>query len=171
MNIVIPTVPHTGTIFITKLFIEKDFTQIALLETPYQDKTLFVGHIVKDGLTNRALELMKEYPAVIPLRHPYLVAESWKRRGKPVTDLVTAYKKLPELFDCLNPYYVPMDTEDRDDYLVQIEKGLGISLSHDWPIINSYQHTSDLNRDEIEPNELIIDLVSEIKPFLDRFYR
>ena len=170
MNIVIPTVPHTGTIFVTKLFISKGYEQIALKETPTQDKTLFVGHILNCGLTHRALNLMKKYPAIIPLRHPYLVAESWKRRGKSVTDLVTAYKKIPRLFDPLQPYYLPLDVEDREDYLVNIEKGLNLNLSHDWPVVNSKEHTSELNWKEIEPEESIVELVNEIRPFLDRFY-
>ena len=131
---------------------------------------IYTGHIVEQGMFEQAKRLMEYNPAIIPLRHPHLMMESWKRRGKPVKDMVTAYRRILEL-DSFDPYYLPMDVEDRAEYLNKIEDGLNISLGTDWPIVNSKEHTSDLNWKEIVPDEETSQLVNEIIPFLNRFYR
>lgn len=103
---------------------------------------------------------------VIPLRHPYIVAESWKRRGP--YDLQDLYNRLEILiteFDSFNPQYVAIDTPQRYQQLRAIKK-----IRTDWPIINSLAGTWRLKRQKITPEPLMKEIVEKYADFWGRFY-
>lgn len=166
MRYVIPTIQHTGTKFLYKLFPE-GYTHCSLIEDIDQDNVLYVGH-----LTANSVDRIKElpYPMLIPLRHPYLVAESWVRRGKPLSELADNFRLLVNELDPLNPLYLPIDVDNRQDYLDKINKDLGLSLSTNWNVENSKETTYNLSHKDLTPEPIMVDLVEDIEGFIKRFY-
>lgn len=166
MRILVPTIQHTGTRFTEDLFIKKGFHSKSFIEAP-EGRTLHIGHISK-GQREAILSLIKDLVTVIPLRHPYLVSESWKRRGKDLNELVDNYKILTEL-DYYNPFYLPIDTPNKNYYLNKISDFLNINLITEWEVKNSIHSTYSLHWTDIKPDPIIEKLVEETR-LLDRFY-
>jgi len=166
MRFTIPTIQHTGTKLLYKMF-PQEFAHCSLREDSDQDNVLYVGH-----LTGNSIGLIKklDQPMIIPLRHPYLVAKSWELRGKPLTELTENFKLLVNELDPLSPLYLPIDVENRQDYLDKINKELGLELRTEWGVENSVKHTYNLSHRDLSPEPIMKDLVIEIKEFLERFY-
>ena len=72
---------------------------------------------------------------IVPLRHPRIVAEGWKVRSKRREELGEQYRILKEEIDPYHPYYLPIEHEDRDQWLHTIGICLGLNLTTDWPVI------------------------------------
>lgn len=167
--IIIPTVPHTGTMLTVGLFTDLGYAECGVMDGLTPDKAIRMCHIVKDGQYERALRFIKRgRPAVVPIRHPYLVWESWKRRGEPIKDMITAYKRLPELHD-LGAYFLPIDG-DRDKYLKSIKDALNLPITTSWPIVNGKQSTHAMKYTEVQPDDEIKSLVDDMQDFLSLFY-
>ena len=133
------------------------FEQASFIERPDVDNLIYLGHI-----TRNSIEHIKklDHPIIVPLRHPSLVEESWRRRGKSTTDLRENFRLLVDEIDPLNPLYLPIDVPDRQTYLDRINSELGLNLVTDWGVVNSQCHTFDIARKE-----------SNIEPdFISRFY-
>ena len=172
-RIVVPTLCRSGTKLVVKLLRDVGFDETELSDIPFpiSKKCAFVGHIVNGQSIGWALDGMRRYPAIIPLRHPYVMAEAYERRGKvPVSILIKNFRDMVRIFDPLNPYWLPVDSSRRDVYLSVIENELDLELSHDWPVVNTAQGTAGLNWEDLDPCPEIIELTEEIQPFLDRFY-
>lgn len=161
----IATIPHSGS----KLLIDD------ILDVPHQpnnqtpiDGINFFTHI---HTYNAPLHQMRfeQYPTIVALRHPLLVATSWKKRGKEVSEMCVLWYILVEMLDKYDPYYLPVDHKDRDLYLQKINEGLGLDLKTDWPMVNSKHNTlkpEDLGEDQ----EQVDRLCNNIKPFLQKIY-
>ena len=166
MKYTVPTIQHTGTKLLARMF--GDIHWASFNEnTDDRESVLYLGH-----LTVNSIEAIKRlsHPIIVPLRHPYLVAESWQRRGKPLTELVDNFRLLVNEIDKLDPHYLPVDIKDRDRYLDLINRDLGLNLSTEWKVVNSVKRTYNIDRKDLSPNEIVKDLVKEIEPFLSRFY-
>jgi hypothetical protein len=114
---------------------------------------------------------MEHFPAIIPLRHPKVVARSWELRNKDLGDFHLMWRDLVYSLDPLGPYFLPLDVEHRQTFLDLIP----IDRETHWPEINSKHHTSGLRMDDVEYSGLedgvrVRETVEEIQPFLDRFY-
>jgi hypothetical protein len=170
MNIVVPTIQHTGTGFVTKLLIKK-FNH-ASLGDKYRDRdTVFIGHIVKQEQVLFAKEKLKACICIVPLRHPFVVWESWKRQGDTDFDYFRqGWMNLVEQIDPYNPYYLPLDVDDRKSYLDLINTQTGLELKTDWEPVDSVAGTFNLKYIDIRPDERLFDLVNNLRGFLDRFY-
>lgn len=168
-ELVLISIPHTGTSFTAGLFQDCGFRVAGLFERP-GGKTLYHGHMVKAGQTERALELASRMPLVVPLRHPYLVEEAWKRRGKSIGELIDCYRTLAERFMLLEPYIMPVDSDRREEALRVMNDGLDLRLETDWRVVNGKHQTHALRREHLSPSYPIKRLVEEIQPFLDRWY-
>lgn len=169
-GIVIPTVPHTGTMFAVRLFTDLGYNQIGLNDPQNREKVVRSGHIVRDGQYQAAVRHIKGGdPAVVPLRHPYLVAESWKRRDKPIDDMKIAYRRLPEL-QALGAYFLPMDIDGRESYLEVLKAGTGLPVTTKWPVINSYHSTAGLRYTDVTPDADMLAFSAEMGGFLEQFY-
>ena len=156
--------------FVVNLLTPLGYRQTGLKDPQTREKAVRNGHIVTDSQFRLVVEYMKGGdPAIVPLRHPYLVAESWKRRGKPLEDMKTAYRRLP-ILGALGAYFLPMDVDGRDSYLEAIKTGLGLPVSTKWPVINSYHATSGLRHTDITPDRDMLAFYSEMGEFLKQFY-
>lgn len=166
MKYTIPTIQHTGTKLLAKMFGDIHWASF-IEDIGDREDVLYLGH-----LTANSIEAIKRLnnPILIPLRHPYLVAESWIRRGKPLTELAENFRLLVNELDPLNPLYLPIDVDNRQDYLDNINKELGLSLETNWAIENSKKMTYNLSHKDLSPDQIIIDLVNDIEGFIKRFY-
>lgn len=88
------------------------------------------------------------YPTIVPFRHPMSIAESWKKRGKPLSNLAVQYQIFREAVACNNPFYLPLDAPNREEYLDQIRKRIGMPIETSWPVIGSENSTATLTRVE-----------------------
>lgn len=169
--IIIPTIPHTGTRFTENLFIQQGYSSAAMNEeiSDSRTKVIRVGHI-SIGQRPHILKHIFSNIAVIPLRHPYLTAESWRRREKPLEEMCYAYRLLVNELDSFDPLYLPIDTPDREYYLNEISDFLGVNLATEWEVKNSHHDTSRLHWQDLPQEGIVQELVTEIQPLLDRFY-
>ena len=166
MKYTIPTIQHTGTKFLAKLFGDIHWASF-IEDASDRENVLYLGHLTTNSIGN----IKKlNHPILIPLRHPYLVAESWKRRGKPLTELAENFRLLVDELDPLNPLYLPIDVDNRQEYLDIINNELGLSLKTNWAIENSKEMTYNLSYKDLSPDKIMIDLVSDIEGFIKRFY-
>ena len=140
MRYTLPTIQHTGTKLLAKLF--KDFYWASFDEVTEEPNVLFLGHLTVNSI-NKIKKL--DHPILVPLRHPNLVAESWRRRGKPLNELIENFNLLVNEIDPLKPHYLPIDVPDRQGYLDKINQDLNLNLTTDWSIENSKEHTYNLN--------------------------
>jgi len=161
----IPTIQHTGTKFLAKLFGQIHWA--SFYEKPECDDFLHVGH-----LTRNSIDAIKRlnHKIIIPLRHPYLVAESWRRRNKPLDELEENFHLLVDELDPLNPLYLPIDVDNRQDYLDQINDDLGLALVTEWGVENSKKSTYNLSHKDMTPGPTEKRLAEDIDEFLQRFY-
>ena len=169
MIVCMPTIQHSGTLFTRALI---PFDPIALTEKPKQGDWLYWGHTHRDVKGRDNWEgLVKEYPTIVPLRHPSLICESWRRRKGEIEKeswrLVEEWRVLIDKIDPHKPYYLPIDSPDRQNYLDAINKDLGLNIRTRWKVAHSKKETYSLN-----PNSYPIDKELDfIKPFTSRFYR
>ena len=166
MKYTIPTIQHTGTKFLAKLFGDIHWASF-IEDIGDREDVLYLGHLTANSIGN--IKRLNN-PILIPLRHPYLVAESWKRRGKPLTELSENFRLLVDELDPLNPLYLPIDVDNKQDYLDKINVELGLSLSTQWGIENSKKMTYNLSYRDLSPDKIMMDLVTDIEGFIKRFY-
>ena len=162
-----PTIQHSGTLFTRALI---PFDPISLVEKPREGDWLYWGHMHRDvaGRDNWK-KLVKRFPTIVPLRHPSLISESWKRREgefeKESWRLKEEWKFLIDEIDPYNPYYLPIDSPQRQDYLDVINKDLGINARTRWKPVHSKKQTFNLQPKEIDSE------LDFIKPLISRFYK
>jgi hypothetical protein len=115
--VIIASVPHSGSRFLQRLLGWK-FLHV------YDGESL-------DEITQHEL-------IAVPLRHPIAVAESWKRRGKPIAEhpkhepMVRMFRNLIERVDPLGPIYLPLDNGHREAALLELGLRTGRLLATDW---------------------------------------
>src|SRR5215471_3684235 len=90
------SVPHNGTQFLRHELVKAGWADSCLFAQRRIPKPqLYLGHCVKAGQTMQAVELSRRMPVIMPLRHPYRVEESWKRRGyETQAELWQAYERM-----------------------------------------------------------------------------
>jgi hypothetical protein len=69
----------------------------------------------------------------------------------------------------LDPYFLPLDVVNRQDYLDELNE-TGLNLKTDWKPQGEQHNNSALRWQDVEPTDEILELCERIKPFLDRFY-
>ena len=166
MKYTIPTIQHTGTKLLAKMFGDMHWASFTE-DIGDRENVLFLGHLTVNSVDN--IKKLK-HPIIIPFRHPFLIYESWIRRNKNIPDLIENIRLLVNEIDPLNPHYVPIDVPNKQNYLDKLNRDLDIDLITDWGIENSKKATYNLSYRDIKPTNDILALVDEIGPFLNRFY-
>ena len=70
----------------------------------------------------------------------------------------------------LEPFFLPLDVDDRQDYLDEINDNTGLGLQTDWTPQGEQHNNSGLRYTDIQPRADIEDLCDRISPFLETFY-
>ena len=124
--IVVPTIPHTGTHFMRDHLLA--------------GHEIYCRHFYENELA-KIMELMREHPAIIPMRKKAAVARSWERYGKDLDDfggwsLEQWFTVLDKVLMPFEPYILNIDKPGvRDEQLARINEELGLELVTDWPIL------------------------------------
>lgn len=169
MIVCVPTVQHTGSYFVANhLF--SDWPKHPIKNAPLEHGVYF-DHVWPHK-RQWWEELFEETDAIIvPLRHPAVVAESWKRRGRPFREMCDQWRMMRDVIDAYEPSYLPLDVEDRQSYLDAINERYGLSLATSWPVIHSKRQTNEIDWRTFYPDDRTQDLVDELEPLIGRFYK
>lgn len=158
MIIVVPSIPHTGTNFVWKIVL-KD------LEPEIRNPRKFPnGKIWIHTYAERIPELLtlKDYPWIVPMRHPFEVGRTWKGRQKSLDYLVTLYNIHLEHVYPQKPFYLCVDGEHRDRQLDRINRLTGFDVHTDWHKEASLGHSSELTSQETEKLEPFVDFYVKV---------
>lgn len=158
MRVVVPTIQHTGSFFITKHLLA--FMQERHLSD--DNPGLYFSHTMPHNMP-RFVTLLSENKGLTPLRHPREIVTSWERRGKDLQDLFTQTRNLISVAHMC--YVLPIDSDDRDERLAGLIDWLGFPLSTDWRVI----HSVDLPH-ELQNKELYRDYIDEFRSFFGVYY-
>lgn len=168
-NVVLISIPHTGTWFTIRLLTEAGLGECGLLDRASRP-SVYHGHMVKRGQVEKALELSERMPLVIPMRHPFRVERSWVLREKPTGPMFAAFRTFLRDFWPLRPYLMPVDSPRRVEALGRLGDGLGLELSTDWSVVNGAMNTHDVQLDDLLPSESVVELAEEMRPILAEYY-
>ena len=169
------SVPHNGTLFTLDVFRRHGWKEASLNELPPKHvPTVYQGHCTKLGQTMMALELGRRMPIVMPLRHPYRVEESWRRRGYPpdqvLTDLVFAYRHMfTQLAD--RAIFLPLDANPltRAKQHDELNAAAGVELAIDWDnIVGGKNNTHAIKLSALDPSPQIREI--RANPLFVEFY-
>lgn len=134
--ILVASVHHTGT----KLVFDEILSEVT-------DKERI--HIEPFNLP-QLLKFRETSDIIVPLRHPRRVARGWKYRAKRMEILSEQWYMLKTEIAPFNPYYLPIEHEERDKWLAEIGRKLGLSLKTEWPIIGTSKGISIPELDDRE---------------------
>ena len=170
--IIVPTIRNTGSHFVLRMLgkqhpIRPDILTWRCLDRIEDDSVVF-DHVFPHQ-RHLFLPLIRDHLTIVPLRHPYLTQKSWADRNHHKSDLIGMWEVMAEEIAPLNPYFLPLDVENRQDYLDELND-LGLNLKTDWQAEGEKHNNSALRWQDVEPTEKILELCERIKPFLDRFY-
>lgn len=174
MELIEISVPYTGTNFLAKLFTDCGFQRVGMQEQVHGNPDILrVAHCIKPTQIDPALTHVRQgKPLVIPCRHPFLVEESYLRKGEggyqPI--LVDAFETLITEFAPLTDLILCVDSLKREDQLEHIKSSLDLQLKTDWGVIGSQSTTYGLNLSDLNPSKAVLDLLNRHKSFFSRFY-
>ena len=169
-DVVLTSIPHTGTYFTIRLFTDAGFTEGSLFYPARGESHIYHGHMLKPGQIERALELAREMPLIIPFRHPYRVEHSWNLRARPLDEMFRCYRTLVERFLPLKPLFMPIDSEQRVEHLKRLSAEVGVELSTDWSVVNGVRGTHKTKLEDLQPSQKVVDLVNELAPVMADLY-
>jgi len=170
------SVPHTGTRWCMKVLTdarpkwhELNFNYSG---PRHQVPHLYHGHCTKGAQTGMCLERVRQgTPLIMPMRHPYRVEESWRRRERDISGLIPAYRNM---LDELLPHvkvFLPVDGSPLHRGIAErvLNELVGRALPYKWQVVeNSQGATYNLHLADAEPS----DEIKEIRrhPVFTEFY-
>ncbi len=105
------------------------------------------------------------YPVVVPLRHPFEVANSWRSRFEPLEKMFEQWRELTEICNEIDVYFLPIDHPDRQIYLKTLSDCVGVPLETRWKKYGHKPGNAEFTQDEIKS---LIELAHS--PFVTQFY-
>lgn len=166
MQAVVLSVPYSGTNFAATLFTGLGCERVGF-DDPLEGNCVAVGHCLEWDMVEKALSF--ERPIVVPLRHPYRVEESFRRKGKAVDSLLAAYGNFLELAKFAG-LPLPVDSDCRESYLQDIERVLGVEFHTEWPVVSSKSGTHGMRLADLDPSPAVRELVARNREFFGQFY-
>ena len=148
MIVVVTSIPHTGTQFVFHQVLSWLGPEI---RNPVRSEKKH-GKIWIHSEPHRLQELesLKDYPWIVPMRHPLRVGESWKGRKKNLSTLLELYRIQRKFVDKFGPLYFPIDSPKRQIFLDRINERLGTQIETDWANTTSTGHWDWLDDEEIK---------------------
>lgn len=169
-DVVLISIPHTGTYFTIRLFTDAGLLEKGLFEPRRGAETIYHGHMLKDGQIERALELARVMPLVIPFRHPFRVEHSWNLRARPLDEMFQCYRTFIDRFLPLKPYLMPVDSPRRAEVLARMSASLEVELVTDGSVVNGVRGTHKMKMSEFTPCKKVIEFAQELEPVMAELY-
>ena len=167
MEVVVPSIRHTGTWFTIGLFTSLGMREAGINERR-SDNTVYHCHLDKETQVKPAIELSRHMPCVVPMRHPYRVEESWRHHyeGTDITiDMMCAcYRTVVNRLS--HAILLPVDSDQRQRYLDAINAALNMDLQTDWTPVNSKARTWDKPLTDFIPSDQVRALIDDITPIM-----
>lgn len=167
MELVLISVPYTGTNFTAKLFTDRGFYRLGMLEIATAENSIHVAHALKETQVIPALKLARNNPVILPMRHPFRCEESTRRMGGSVEQMITGYENLLRFS---NPYFMPVDSPRKAEYLGKLRDGLDVPIKTDWKAVGSKVGVQSKPLDELSPSTEVIELLDRHGEFFAEFY-
>lgn len=141
--ITLATVRHSGTHTLAHV-LTKYWLRHGLMEEWRRDLDaggclpMWFGHC-EPGTMDKLLPRCKESGVVVTtMRHPIDVYWSWRKRGRKVDErFKESWRYLFRIHDEFEAYFVPVDSDNRDEHLARLSERVGVELETDWPRLNS----------------------------------
>jgi len=159
--IVVASIPHSGTRFV----LEHLLAPRKRVKSAPDDGEFFFEHLDSPHIP-KLRDMMRQFPCIVPMRHPKSIALSWKADSRLLTDLTTMYRCLVSAIDPFKPCYLPLDVENRDAYLQLLNDQTGLNLKTDWPIIGA---SGVVGRFDAPDYGFYESLMDELSDFFGRF--
>lgn len=169
--IIVPTIRHSGSHFVVNLLgydIKQTFNWKQAGKA--RPDSLIFDHISPHRI-GIITGLVSKHLTIIPLRHPFLIEKSWDDRNKDKEDLYQSFKTLINDIDPYEPFYLPLDTRDRETCLNAIRAATGLTLATDWMPQGVKHNNYDLRHKDVQPSLKMQEFYTEYRTFFDRFYR
>jgi hypothetical protein len=144
--------------FTREIFVSNGWHEMGLNGRPNPTPTLFQGHCEKAGQCVQALELSGRMPIVMPLRHPYRVEESWKRRGEDTKRMQQAYNHMLKVMRRDVAVWLPIDAwpSVRSEQHRRLNQMAGKQLKVDWnDVVNGEHATHAVELSTLDPSDYI----------------
>lgn len=171
--IIVPTIRNTGSHFVMHLLGAAIPWRPNVLTWREVDKanddSIIFDHVLPHQ-KHLFLPLIAEHTTIVPLRHPYLTAKSWDDRGMDKADLIAMWEVMVNDINPLDPFYLPLDVDNRQDYLDELNDHTGLNLETDWTPRGVKNNNSNLRHGDLTPCDEFGQLCERFAPFLDRFY-
>ena len=169
--IIVPTIRNTGSHFVLNMLgAEQPWRPDVLAwrgAVRATEDSIIFDHVFPHQ-RHIFLPLIEDNLTIVPLRHPLLTAKSWTDRGHELGDLIAMWEVMAYDIDSLDPYYLPLDVPDREDYLTELRDMTG--LDTDWAPHGSQHNNYALRYTELSLIPAITALCERIEPFLAKFY-
>ncbi len=136
--LLMPTVRHTGSLFMVNLFRRHGFKRVGYKGVP-EGKTLIFDHTY-DTHMKYLDNMAQEFPTVvIPIRDPMACARGWSKRSESFKHFFEQWDNLLS-FDKYDPFYIPLVHPEKDKYLDSLSRHIGLELKTEWGRINTSQN-------------------------------
>ena len=159
------SVPHTGTMFVREIFVSNGWADVGLNAdgSRFGKPVIYQGHCEKPTQVHMALDLSKRMPLVSPMRHPYRVEESWRRRpyGGDLARLHRAYYQLLHYIAARTRLWIPVDGMPLCKHIAhkQLNEIAGKEMKVDWnTLVNAEKNTHAVPLHELSPSKEIRDI-------------
>ncbi len=169
--IIVPTIRNTGSHFVLRLLGKQHPCKpdIVTWGQKMEPDSVVFDHVFPHQ-RYIFLPLIENHLTIVPLRHPYLTEKSWQDRNHDKSDLIDMWKIMANEIAPLEPFFLPLDVPDREDYLSALNEATGLGLQTDWQPAGQRHNNSGLRHTDVSPSDAIVELCDEIQPFLERFY-
>lgn len=169
--IIVPTIRHTGSHFVLHLLGVKGRVNCFTWRTAQQasHNSVVFDHVLPHQ-RHIYLDLIKRHTTIVPLRHPYLTQKSWQDRNRDLDDMIAMWEVMANDIAPLDPHFLPLDVDNRDDYLHNINRTSGLYLQTDWTPQGERKGNSATRHTDVSPVPEVEALCERIEPFLRSFY-
>ena len=150
----VTSIPHTGTFFVRDSLLAGEESTAA--------------HFWNQHLAE-CLDMMVTHRTIVPLRHPILVARSWKSRHRDLSALPALWAQMLLQIAPLEPAFLPLDSPSRDEWLGALNVRFGTAFETDWAIFRSADKVARVPLTDTETDH-VVEMMVGMASFFNRWY-
>jgi len=130
-----PTVRHTGSLFLRDILCAAGYERVTL-RGEAKPLSLVFDHVYDLNMPRFDRWLEGTPTVVIPLRDPQATARGWAKRDEMSPHFEAQWRNIIS-FAQYAPWYVPIDTPDRQERFDALAEHIGAPLETDWEPVNT----------------------------------